>query len=57
MKTSELKELTDEELRQRPIELAVENIVSDFRSAGFEAVGETTFLELINRLEEPPASA
>ena len=40
----------DEELRQRPIELMVEGVVADFRNAGFEAVGDTTFLELVNRL-------
>jgi membrane protein len=40
----------DGEVRQRPIELAVEEIVSDFREAGFEAVGDTTILELIGRL-------
>ena len=44
----------DEEMRRRPIELAVEEIVSDFRDAGFDAVGETTFLELVKRLA--PAS-
>ena len=38
----------DEEIRQRPIELEVEEIVSNFRDAGFEAVGETTFLELVS---------
>jgi len=40
----------DEETRERPIELAVEDVVADFRTAGFEAVGETTFLELVDRL-------
>ena len=40
----------DEEMRERPIELAVEDVVADFRTAGFEAVGETTFLELVDRL-------
>ena len=40
----------DEEMRQRPIELEVAEIVSTFRAAGFDAVGETTFLELVNRL-------
>ncbi len=40
----------DEELRQRPIELMVESIVADFRDAGFEAVGDTNFLEVVNRL-------
>ena len=33
-----------------PIEIAVEGVVADFRNAGFEAIGETTFLELVNRL-------
>ena len=37
----------DEEIRQRPIELKVEEIVSSFRDAGFETVGDTTFLDLI----------
>ena len=41
----------EEEMRQRPIELATEEIVSTFRKAGFDAVGDTTFLELVNRLK------
>ena len=40
----------DEEMRQRPIELKSEEIVAAFRDAGFEAVGDTTFLELVNQL-------
>jgi len=40
----------DDEMRERPIELAVEGVVADFRNAGFEAVGETTFLELVDQL-------
>jgi DNA-binding IscR family transcriptional regulator len=44
----------DEEIRQRPIELKVEDIISRFRNAGFDAVGETTFLELIGRLGPLP---
>ncbi|MFV2072393.1 MAG: YihY family inner membrane protein [Thermoanaerobaculales bacterium] len=40
----------EEEHRRRPIELAVEEILDDFRSAGFEAVGETTVRELVDRL-------
>ncbi len=40
----------DEEMRERPIEIAVEGMVADFRNAGFEAVGETTFLELVDQL-------
>lgn len=40
----------EEEHRQRPIELAVEDIVANFRSAGFETVGETTFLELLENI-------
>jgi membrane protein len=40
----------DQEIRQRSIELTVEDIVSKFRSAGFEAVGETTFLELLGAI-------
>jgi membrane protein len=40
----------EEEMRPRPIELEVEEIVSGFRDAGFDAVGETTFLELVCRL-------
>lgn len=43
----------DEEMRRRPIELAVEEIVSNFRDAGFEAIGKTTFLELVTGLAEP----
>jgi hypothetical protein len=43
-----------EEIRQRPIELAVEEIVSNFREAGFETVGETTILELIGRIGPSP---
>jgi len=42
----------EEEMRPRPIELKVEEIVSDFRNAGFDAIGETTFLELVNRLAD-----
>ena len=44
----------DEEIRQRPIELKVEDIVSNFRDAGFEAIGDTTFLELVGRLDPTP---
>jgi membrane protein len=40
----------EEEVRQRPIEIAVEDIVSSFRDAGFEAVGNTTYLELLGHL-------
>jgi len=47
----------DEEMRRRPIELAVEEIVSHFRDAGFEAVGKTTFLELVTGLGEPSKPA
>jgi membrane protein len=43
--------MSDEEIRQRPIELKVEEIVSRFRDAGFETVGDTTALELIRGLE------
>ena len=42
----------DEEMRRRPIELQVEEIVAAFRDAGFESVGETTFLELVTRLNQ-----
>lgn len=42
----------DEEMRRRPIELQVEEIATAFREAGFEAVGETTFLELVTRLNQ-----
>jgi membrane protein len=42
----------DEEIRQRPIELKVEDIVSQFRDAGFETVGDMTMLELVKGLEE-----
>jgi len=44
----------EEELRRRPIELAVEVILDDFRSAGFEAVGESTIRELVDGLGELP---
>jgi len=47
----------DEEMRRRPIELAVEDIVTSFRNAGFEAVGETSFLDLVNGLAEPSKPA
>lgn len=43
----------DAELRQRPIELAVEDIVARFRDGGFDAVGQTTFLDLVTGLAEP----
>jgi len=43
-----------EEIRQRPIELAVEEIVSNFRDAGFETIGETTILELLGRIGTTP---
>jgi membrane protein len=47
----------EEEMRRRPIELAVEEIVSNFRDAGFEAVGQTTFLDLMTTLAEPSKPA
>ena len=47
----------DEEMRRRPIELAVEDIVARFRDAGFEAVGETSFLDLVTGLAEPSKPA
>ena len=47
----------EEEMRRRPIELAVEVIVSNFRDAGFEAVGQTTFLDLMTTLAEPSKPA
>jgi membrane protein len=43
----------EEEIRQRPIELKVEGIVSGFRDAGFETVGDTSVLDLIQGLESP----
>lgn len=43
----------DDEIRQRPIELKVEEIVSNFRDAGFDTVGDTTMLEFVKALEEP----
>jgi membrane protein len=46
----------DDEIRQRPIELKVEDIVSNFRDAGFETVGDTTVLELVRGLEESKKS-
>ncbi|MEJ2581804.1 MAG: YihY family inner membrane protein [Acidobacteriota bacterium] len=45
------------EIRQRPVELVVDDIVSRFRDAGFAAVGDTDFLELVTRLEQPHADA
>lgn len=45
------------EIRQRPVELVVDEIVSRFRDAGFEAVGDTDFLELMTRLERPHVDA
>jgi hypothetical protein len=47
----------DEEIRPRPIEIAVEDIVSSFRDAGLEAVGQTTFLDLVTALAESPKPA
>jgi len=47
----------DEEMRRRPIELAVEEIVAKFRDAGFEAVGQTSFLDLVTSLAGPSKSA
>ena len=38
------------ETRPRPIEITVEEIVSGFRDAGFDAVGEMSFLELVKGL-------
>jgi membrane protein len=38
------------EIRPRPIEITVDEIVSNFRDAGYDAVGETTFLELVKGL-------
>jgi membrane protein len=38
------------EIRPRPIEITVEEIVSNFRDAGYDAVGETSFLELTKGL-------
>ncbi len=46
----------DDEIRQRPIELKVEEIVSGFREAGFDTVGEVTALELVTGLEQPKKS-
>ncbi len=47
----------DEEMRRRPIELAVEDIVSSFREAGFEAVGEADILDLVKGLADPSKPA
>jgi membrane protein len=44
---------SDEEIRQRPIELKVEDIVSGFRDAGFETVGDTSALEMVQGLDSP----
>jgi membrane protein len=44
----------DQEIRHRQIELKVEEIMSDFRNAGFEAVGETNFFELVRNMKSKP---
>ena len=41
------------ELRKRPIELAVEEFVATFRNAGFEAIGDTSFLDVVRGLPAP----
>jgi hypothetical protein len=41
----------EEQMRQRPIELKVEAVLSAFRDAGFETVGDTTFLEVVSELD------
>ena len=43
----------DEEMRRRPIEIEVKAIGAAFREAGFDAVGETTFLQLVQGLAAP----
>ena len=43
----------DEQLRRRPIEIEVKAIIAAFREAGFDAVGETTFLQLVQGLATP----
>jgi membrane protein len=50
---------TDEEFRQRPIELVSVAVMKDVRRAGLEVVGETCVLDLLQRLETcdaPPAA-
>jgi len=43
----------DEQLRRRPIEIEVKAIIAAFREAGFDAVGETSFLQLVQGLAAP----
>jgi hypothetical protein len=47
----------EEQMRQRPIEVIVEGVVSSFRDAGFEAVGDSTMLEVVTKMEGGPATA
>jgi membrane protein len=47
----------EEQLRQRPIEVIVESVVSSFREAGFEAVGDSTMLEVVTEMEGGTAPA
>ncbi len=50
---SVLEPILEDEIRQRPIELEVEEIVRSFRDAGLEAVGDITFAELMPELDRP----
>ncbi len=45
------------EIRRRPIELAVEEFVSSFRDAGFKAIGDTNFLDVVRRLPAPSTTS
>ncbi|MGD9253410.1 MAG: YihY family inner membrane protein [Holophagae bacterium] len=47
----------EEQMRQRPIEVIVEGVVSSFRDAGFEAVGDSTMLEVVTKMEGGPSTA
>jgi hypothetical protein len=47
----------EEQMRQRPIEVIVEGVVSSFREAGFEAVGDSTMLEVVTEMEGGTAPA
>ena len=43
----------DQSIQKRPIELAVEEFVATFRNAGFEAIGDTSFLDVVRGLPAP----
>lgn len=46
---------TDEEYRRRPIELVTLSVMDEVRKAGLAAVGEDTFADLLERLENEAA--